>query len=171
MHYLEQQDHPNVFRKRSLPSKRPVPERTYSEVDMIADVVDMDAFSQILALDEAETSEGRLIFSRSLTAAWCDQAQDTLKDMYASLGRGDIASLASQAHFLKGSSASLGLLKVSQSCLALYHIHFPTGLSHMRGSSYPSTYSSIPFSASFAQSVASLSSSSSSSSHSSSSHS
>lgn len=109
-----------------------------SEIDLEDGIVDMDAFSQILALDETDPSRE---FSKALVWAWCDQAEHAVEEMEEFLANGNVTALASKAHYLKGSSASLGLIHVSQTCQSIYHIHFPPTLAQFRSYSYQSNYS------------------------------
>lgn len=98
----------------------------------------MEAFSQILALDETDPSRE---FSKALVWAWCDQAEHAVEEMEAFLAESNVTALASKAHYLKGSSASLGLINVSQTCQSIYHIHFPPSLAQFRSFSYQANYS------------------------------
>lgn len=109
-----------------------------SEIDLEDGIVDMEAFSQILALDETDPSRE---FSKALVWAWCDQAEHAVEEMEAFLASSNVTALASKAHYLKGSSASLGLINVSQTCQSIYHIHFPPSLAQFRSYSYQTNYS------------------------------
>lgn len=93
----------------------------------------MASFGPILAMDESDPSRE---FSKALVWAWCDQAEMAIEEMEHYLSSGEIARLADKAHYLKGSSASLGLLQVSATCQSIYHTHFPPSLAHLRSFSY-----------------------------------
>lgn len=93
----------------------------------------MASFGPILAMDDNDPSRE---FTKALVWAWCDQAELAIEEMEQYLRAGDIVRLADKAHYLKGSSASLGLVKVSYTCKALYHVHFPPSLAHLRAFSY-----------------------------------
>ncbi|KAI4188087.1 MAG: hypothetical protein L6R41_002389 [Letrouitia leprolyta] len=60
-------------------------------------------------------------FSKSIVFGFFEQAEQTFKKMDASLDIRDLASLSSLGHFLKGSSATLGLTKVKDSCEKIQH--------------------------------------------------
>lgn len=96
-------------------------------------IVDMTSFGPILAMDDNDPSRE---FSKALVWAWCDQAEAAIEEMEQYLFSGEIARLADKAHYLKGSSASLGLVQVSATCHSIYHIHFPPSLAHLRTFSY-----------------------------------
>ncbi|KAL5482599.1 hypothetical protein ACEPAI_9193 [Sanghuangporus weigelae] len=82
-----------------------------------ADIIDMDTFRQILDLDEDETHE----FSSGMAYAYFDQAATTFTEMETALAAKDLAKLSSLGHFLKGSSAALGVAKVQASCERMQH--------------------------------------------------
>ncbi|OCB84065.1 NAD-binding protein [Sanghuangporus baumii] len=82
-----------------------------------ADIIDMDTFRQILDLDEDETHE----FSAGMAYAYFDQAATTFTEMESALAVKDLAKLSSLGHFLKGSSAALGVAKVQASCERMQH--------------------------------------------------
>lgn len=105
---------------------------------MLDGIVDMDAFSQILALDEHDPTRE---FSKALIWAFCDQAETAVEEMEHFLVKNHVEQLANKAHYLKGSSASLGLMKVSKTCLSIYHTHFIPTLAHFRSYSYQTDYS------------------------------
>jgi len=67
--------------------------------------------------DDAEERE----FSKSIVYGFFEQAEGTFKKMELSLHKGDLAQLSSLGHFLKGSSATLGLTKVKDSCEKIQH--------------------------------------------------
>lgn len=100
-----------------------------NEVDLPTGVVDMDAFSQILALDEDDATRE---FSKALVWAWCEQAELAVEEMDSALSHADAAAAANKAQYLKGSSASLGLVKVADSCQSIHYLHFPASLAHYR---------------------------------------
>lgn len=76
------------------------------------DVMDMETFQQILDLDEDDTRD----FSSEMVKAYYEQAQSTFEKMDKALEDKDPAELSSLGHFLKGSSAALGVRKVQKSC-------------------------------------------------------
>ncbi|KAG5353204.1 hypothetical protein C0989_009385 [Termitomyces sp. Mn162] len=82
-----------------------------------ADIIDMVTFNQIIELDEDETHE----FSNGMITAYFAQAEQTFKNMDIALNEEDLKKLSSLGHFLKGSSAALGLYKVQALCAKIQH--------------------------------------------------
>ncbi|KAI9783045.1 MAG: hypothetical protein M1835_003893 [Candelina submexicana] len=82
------------------------------------DSIDPTTFEQILEMDDDEDDRD---FSRSIVYGFFEQAEGTFKKMESNIAKGDLASLSSLGHFLKGSSATLGLTKVKDSCEKIQH--------------------------------------------------
>ncbi|TCD66641.1 hypothetical protein EIP91_001109 [Steccherinum ochraceum] len=76
------------------------------------DVIDMETFEQILELDDGETRE----FSHEMVKEYFKQAEKTFDDMQEAFNKDDLDELSKRGHFLKGSSAALGISKVQASC-------------------------------------------------------
>ncbi|KAF9790436.1 histidine phosphotransferase [Thelephora terrestris] len=73
----------------------------------------MEIFQQILELDDDdETHE----FSFGMVEAYFDQAVKTFEEMEKAIVKKDCDTLSSKGHFLKGSSATLGITKVREAC-------------------------------------------------------
>ncbi|GMM50759.1 Ypd1 protein [Starmerella bacillaris] len=87
--------------------------------DIQSDVVDWSIFSQILLMDEDENLRD---FSKSIVENYFEQAESTFTDMDAALDQQDYDKLMRLGHFLKGSSASLGLVKVQATCEDIQHV-------------------------------------------------
>jgi HPt (histidine-containing phosphotransfer) domain-containing protein len=79
--------------------------------------VDMEIFQQILELDEDGTRD----FSRGMTWAYFSQVGTTFTAMDKALDAKDLKKLSDLGHFLKGSSAALGVSKVQASCEKIQH--------------------------------------------------
>ncbi|KIM81400.1 hypothetical protein PILCRDRAFT_821486 [Piloderma croceum F 1598] len=77
----------------------------------------METFQQILELDDDEVHE----YSRELAGAYFAQARTIFADMRKAFANKDLKELSSLGHFLKGSSAALGVAKVSSSCQKIEH--------------------------------------------------
>ncbi|KAJ1649254.1 Phosphorelay intermediate protein [Dispira simplex] len=75
-------------------------------------IINMDTFEQLLEMDDGDTFE----FIKSLVDTFHDQAISTFADMDTKLKVKDLEALSRLGHFLKGSSASVGLLKVPITC-------------------------------------------------------
>ncbi|KAI1793226.1 histidine-phosphotransfer domain HPT domain-containing protein [Ganoderma leucocontextum] len=80
-------------------------------------VIDLDTFNQILDLDEDDTHE----FSFGMTEAYFTQASTTFTDMDNAFEGKDLPKLSSLGHFLKGSSAALGVCAVQATCEDIQH--------------------------------------------------
>ncbi|KAJ9165256.1 Histidine-phosphotransfer domain, HPT domain-containing protein [Coniochaeta hoffmannii] len=83
------------------------------EMPDFGDNVDLATFSQILEMDDDEADRD---FSKPLVFNFFEQAEETFGKMDKALANKDLAELSSLGHFLKGSSATLGFLKVKDSC-------------------------------------------------------
>lgn len=77
------------------------------------DAVDIVTFSQILEMDDSEEDRE---FSRSIVFGFFEQADETFTKMDTALENKNLFELSMLGHFLKGSSATLGLNKVKDSC-------------------------------------------------------
>ncbi|TIC19293.1 hypothetical protein E3Q12_04271 [Wallemia mellicola] len=76
-------------------------------------IVDMETFGQILEMDEDENDRD---FSSGIVYNFYEQAFETFKELDTALKEEDMHTLHTKGHFLKGSSAALGLIKLKQSC-------------------------------------------------------
>ncbi|KAJ3014786.1 hypothetical protein HKX48_004962 [Thoreauomyces humboldtii] len=77
------------------------------------DIVDHNIFDQLLEMDEDDEDRS---FSRDIVINYFEQAETTFASMDKSLTEKDLTALSRLGHFLKGSSAALGLNKVKASC-------------------------------------------------------
>lgn len=84
----------------------------------LGDSIDIATFEQILEMDDDEEERE---FSRSIVLGFFDQAEQTFKKMDVQLAKRDLGELSGLGHFLKGSSATLGLTKVKDSCEKIQH--------------------------------------------------
>ncbi|KZP01323.1 histidine-phosphotransfer domain, HPT domain-containing protein [Calocera viscosa TUFC12733] len=80
-------------------------------------VIDMDTFSQILEMDDDDTHE----FSLSIVENYMEQAEATFDSMSAALDDENLPELSRLGHFLKGSSAALGISQVQTGCEAMQY--------------------------------------------------
>ncbi|PRT56303.1 Multistep phosphorelay regulator 1 [Wickerhamiella sorbophila] len=83
-----------------------------------ANVIDVYTFDQILEMDDDKERS----FSRSIVETFFDQAETTFGKMDNALAENDLETLSQLGHFLKGSSASLGLTKVQNACSEIQHL-------------------------------------------------
>lgn len=81
--------------------------------------IDPDTFEQILEMDDDEEERE---FSKSIVYDFFSQAEQTFQKMDQNLESRDLAQLSSLGHFLKGSSATLGMTKVKDSCEKIQHL-------------------------------------------------
>jgi len=78
----------------------------------------MATFEQILELDEDDPDR---TFSIGIVENYYEQVDQTFKDMSSALEKQDLAKLSDLGHFLKGSSAALGVTKVQATCETMQH--------------------------------------------------
>lgn len=79
--------------------------------------IDMETFSQILEMDDDDDCE----FSRSIVENYFEQAVSTFDSMDEALEKKNLKKLSELGHFLKGSSAALGVWRVQATCESLQH--------------------------------------------------
>lgn len=94
--------------------------RSESETMVVPDAgdsIDAATFEQILEMDDDEDRD----FSKSIVFDFFSQAESTFEKMNSCLVKRDLAQLSALGHFLKGSSATLGLTKVKDSCEKIQH--------------------------------------------------
>ncbi|GME41762.1 Hpt domain-containing protein [Neofusicoccum parvum] len=82
------------------------------------DAIDTATFEQILEMDDDEDERE---FSKSIVFDFFQQAESTFDKMESNLAKKDLNQLSQLGHFLKGSSATLGLTKVKDSCEKIQH--------------------------------------------------
>lgn len=81
--------------------------------------IDMVAFQQILDMDEGDDERD---FSRGIVEDFFEQAETTFEKLERCMEKENLDALSSLGHFLKGSSATLGLIKVKDACEAIQHL-------------------------------------------------
>ncbi|KAF9431285.1 hypothetical protein BGZ76_000478 [Entomortierella beljakovae] len=87
------------------------------EYDEGNDFIDHATFDQLLDMDDEEDHE----FSRSLVENYFEQAEKTFEELDEAMKKSQFSDLSRLGHFLKGSSAALGLKKIKTSCEKLQH--------------------------------------------------
>ena len=76
------------------------------------EIINWGILNEIISMDEDDPE-----FSKGLIIQYIDQAETTFGEMDAQLnGAKDLAELEKLGHFLKGSSAALGLQRIAWSC-------------------------------------------------------
>ncbi|KAG1445893.1 hypothetical protein G6F56_009753 [Rhizopus delemar] len=78
----------------------------------------MSTFDQLLDMDDEDDHE----FSYSIVVNYFEQAEATFKDMDDALEKKDLPELSRLGHFLKGSSAAIGLKKVKATCEKIQNV-------------------------------------------------
>jgi len=88
-------------------------------------MIDLEIFGQLVELDdgeedeeEDEEAEG---FLEGLITVWYDQADTSFKEMDDLLKEKELDKFSKAAHFLKGSSAQLGITSLQHTCTTLQH--------------------------------------------------
>jgi len=76
-------------------------------------MIEVPTFHQILEMDDDEDDRD---FSKSIVFDFFEQAENTFGQMDSALDNRDLNQLSQLGHFLKGSSATLGLIRVRDSC-------------------------------------------------------
>ncbi|KAJ5927325.1 hypothetical protein N7516_009098 [Penicillium verrucosum] len=77
------------------------------------EILDESTFEQILEMDDDEEDRD---FSKSIVYGFFDQAENTYKKIQKEIDDKNLDELSALGHFLKGSSATLGLIKVKDGC-------------------------------------------------------
>ncbi|GLI79571.1 phosphorelay intermediate protein [Penicillium ochrochloron] len=88
----------------------------------VKDLIDESTFEQILEMDDDDDCD----FSRGIVYGFFDQAKSTFTNIKTALEKKDLNELSQLGHFLKGSSATLGLIHVRDGCEKIQH--FGNGL-------------------------------------------
>ncbi|KAI0479255.1 histidine-phosphotransfer domain, HPT domain-containing protein [Xylariaceae sp. FL0804] len=79
----------------------------------LGDAIDIVTFGQILEMDDSEDDRD---FSKSIVFGFFEQAEETFENMDQALRDKNLEELYKLGHYLKGSSATVGLTKVKDSC-------------------------------------------------------
>ncbi|KAI6140571.1 histidine-phosphotransfer domain HPT domain-containing protein [Pisolithus tinctorius] len=87
-------------------------------VNATKEIINKETFSQLQDLDDDETQE----FSRGMVHDYFNQAETTFSDMDSAFAAKDLETLSSRGHFLKGSSAALGIVQVQAICEKIQHL-------------------------------------------------
>lgn len=81
-------------------------------------IIDSEMLRQLQELDDDDTHE----FSRDLVHGYFKQAESTFLEMDAAFAARDLEQLSHHGHFLKGSSATLGIIQVQGICEKIQHL-------------------------------------------------
>ncbi|KAJ1720993.1 Phosphorelay intermediate protein [Coemansia erecta] len=84
------------------------------------DILDLEAFNQLLSMDdEGDDDHG---FSKDIVDNYFEQARVTFADMDKAFAAKDLTKLSTLGHFLKGSSATIGVKKVQECCKRIQYL-------------------------------------------------
>ncbi|GES77947.1 histidine-phosphotransfer domain, HPT domain-containing protein [Rhizophagus clarus] len=100
----------------STPSPTPSDEERELSTNS-SDLIDHETFDQLLEMDDDDEHD----FSKSIVWNYFEQAETTFGSMDKALEDKDLEELSKLGHFLKGSSAAIGLTKVKASCEKMQH--------------------------------------------------
>ncbi|KAL1410401.1 Phosphorelay intermediate protein [Vanrija albida] len=87
-------------------------------------IINMEIFSQIQDMDDEDDEDeegGGHEFSKGIVWGYFEQAENTFKSMEEAIAEPSLSKLSSLGHFLKGSSAALGIIKLQDSCEKMQH--------------------------------------------------
>ncbi|KAG2198689.1 hypothetical protein INT46_001296, partial [Mucor plumbeus] len=105
----------------SSPDLTHTDDRNTDDIEKIVnpdDLIDMNTFEQLLDMDDEDDHE----FSYSIVNNYFEQAETTFNDMDEALEKKDLTELSRLGHFLKGSSAAIGLTKVKATCEKIQNV-------------------------------------------------
>ncbi|KAG5298273.1 phosphotransmitter protein Ypd1 [Histoplasma ohiense] len=98
---------------QSQPPPQPTTNDKAPDLASLGDHVEETTFEQILEMDDEDPSRE---FSKGLVYGFFDQAETTFVKMESAIETKDLNEITQLGHFLKGSSATLGLTKVKEAC-------------------------------------------------------
>ncbi|PWN18785.1 histidine-phosphotransfer domain, HPT domain-containing protein, partial [Microstroma glucosiphilum] len=96
----------------------PQAEAESSTVPSFDSTIEREVFDQLLEMDD----EDDRTFSQEIVWNFFEQATSTFADMDTALEEKDLAKLSTLGHFLKGSSAAVGVAHVRDLCEAMQHL-------------------------------------------------
>lgn len=105
---------PSHTTKKEDPKKKEGP----PDLSNYQDILDPATFDQILEMDDDDEEHD---FSKGIVYGFFEQAEATFEKMEKAFSNGDFNELSQLGHFLKGSSATLGLTKVKDACERIQH--------------------------------------------------
>ncbi|KAJ5126038.1 hypothetical protein N7448_005348 [Penicillium atrosanguineum] len=93
------------------------PKSTPPKLSDVKELIDESTFEQILEMDDDDDRD----FSKGIVYGFFDQAHNTFEKMENALKDKKLEELSQLGHFLKGSSATLGLTNVKDACEKIQH--------------------------------------------------
>ncbi|KAJ1950668.1 histidine phosphotransferase HPT1 [Linderina pennispora] len=80
-------------------------------------ILDLEVFDQLISMDDEDDE-----FSQQIVYNYFEQAETTFSNMDKAIEARDLARLSELGHFLKGSSASIGVKHVRDCCEHIQHL-------------------------------------------------
>ncbi|KAJ5105285.1 hypothetical protein NUU61_002632 [Penicillium alfredii] len=101
------------------PKKAAEPAKTEGppQLSDVKELIDASTFEQILEMDDDDDRD----FSKGIVYGFFDQAENTFNKIEKAIKDKKLDELSSLGHFLKGSSATLGLTNVKDGCEKIQH--------------------------------------------------
>lgn len=109
---------PTMAPSSTKTEETPKPKEGPPQLSDMADSIDQSTFEQILEMDDDDDDRD---FSKGIVYGFFEQAESTFEKMEKALEEKKLSDLSSLGHFLKGSSATLGLNKVKEACEKIQH--------------------------------------------------
>ncbi|KAJ6127310.1 hypothetical protein N7523_002922 [Penicillium sp. IBT 18751x] len=97
--------------------KAEAPKSAPPKLSDVKELIDESTFEQILEMDDDDDRD----FSKGIVYGFFDQAHNTFDKMENALKEKQLEELSQLGHFLKGSSATLGLTNVKDACEKIQH--------------------------------------------------
>jgi osomolarity two-component system phosphorelay intermediate protein YPD1 len=98
-------------------TKAEAPKSGPPKLSDVKELIDESTFEQILEMDDDDDRD----FSKGIVYGFFDQAHNTFEKMETALEGKQLEELSQLGHFLKGSSATLGLTNVKDACEKIQH--------------------------------------------------
>lgn len=112
-HYL----FPHINDMAPTETRAEAPKSAPPKLSDVKDLIDESTFEQILEMDDDDDRD----FSKGIVYGFFDQAHNTFEKMETALEGKKLEELSQLGHFLKGSSATLGLTNVKDACEKIQH--------------------------------------------------
>ncbi|EER24918.1 hypothetical protein D8B26_007492 [Coccidioides posadasii str. Silveira] len=120
VHSSYSSSHSDPSSSKMAPPATPAEENSTGETDILFknELIDRVTFEQILEMDDDEEERE---FSKGIVYGFFEQAEATFDNIEQAINSKNLEEVSQLGHFLKGSSATLGLNKVKESCEKIQH--------------------------------------------------
>ncbi|TPX31330.1 hypothetical protein SeMB42_g07774 [Synchytrium endobioticum] len=88
-------------------------------MNLPADILDQAQFDEFIQLDDGDPTRE---FTKSIITNFYEQAHQTISEMEQALSHGDHENISRLGHFLKGSSAQIGLSRLRDTCEKIQNV-------------------------------------------------